>query len=102
MKKLNQNYVGRADMIYSAEMLAKLLSDRALSVQVFGAPAPKFINHQQMRDWCLKQIQEHDRVIENLERLGAFATNCLGKVFGECKECDSVLDLPATAKTEHS
>lgn len=98
----NKNYIGRSGMIYSAEMLVKLLSDRALSVQVFGAPAPKFINHQQMHDWCLKQIQEHERMIENLQTLGGFATNCLGKVYGECKECDQVLDLPATAKTEHS
>lgn len=97
---MNKNYIGRSGMIYSSEMLAKLISDRALSVQVFGAPAPKFINHQQMLNWSLKQIQEHDRMVENLKTLGAFATNCLGKVFGECKECDQVLDLPATAKTE--
>lgn len=85
---MNKQFEGRNGKTYSTELLQTILSARSLSVNVFGVPTPKFINFQQQKDWCEKQIKLLQLYSENLLTFRNIALDCM---MHECEECEKLL-----------
>lgn len=87
----NKIFTGRNGLTFSAEALKTILVTRSLSVNVFGAPAPKFDSHQSMKNWCEKQIEIFNTHIAQLSTLREVAIECMVETLGQCPECDDLL-----------
>lgn len=88
-----KSFTGRNGLTFSQESLKTILLTRSLSVNIFGAPAPKFDSHQSMKNWCEKQIEIFTRHIAQLSALREIAIECMVQTLGQCPECDELLKM---------